>query len=52
MTEPEMAKATPEQEAELSRLADAAGEEIPGGMRAAEAAQRIEELKAQKAGQE
>jgi Protein of unknown function (DUF3072) len=37
--------ATPEQEAELRKLAEAAAEEVPGGMRSGEAAQRIEELK-------
>ena len=37
--------ATPEQLAELSSLAAAAGEEVPAGIRAAEAAQRIVELK-------
>lgn len=39
--------ATPEQEEELSDQAEAAGEEIPSGMRSAEAAQRTEELKIQ-----
>lgn len=37
--------ATPEQLEELRALAGAAGEEVPDGMRAAEAAQRIEELR-------
>lgn len=39
--------ATPEQEQEVRDLAAAAGEEVPGGMRVAEAAQRAEELKTQ-----
>lgn len=39
--------ATPRQQEELEELAAAAGEEVPGGMRVAEAAQRIEELKTQ-----
>jgi hypothetical protein len=43
--------ATPEQEEELEKLAAAAGEEVPGGMRVAEAAQRIEELKVQQTGE-
>lgn len=41
------APATPEQQEELRDLAAAAGEEVPGGMRVAEAAQRAEELKTQ-----
>jgi len=39
------ALATPEQLEELRSLAAAAGEEVPAGIRAAEAAQRIVELK-------
>lgn len=41
---------TDEQAQELRGLAEQAGEEIPAGMRAAEAAQRIEELRAQTGG--
>jgi hypothetical protein len=37
--------ATPEQLAELRTLADAAGEDVPAGIRASEAAQRIVELR-------
>lgn len=37
--------ATPEQMKELRSLAAAAGEEVPEGIRAAEAAQRIVELR-------
>jgi len=37
--------ATPEQLEELRALAAAAGEEVPDGIRAAEAAQRIVELR-------
>ncbi len=37
--------ATPEQLEELRSLAAAAGEEVPAGIRAAEAAQRIVELR-------
>ena len=39
------ALATPEQLEELRSLAAAAGEEVPAGIRAAEAARRIVELK-------
>lgn len=42
--------ATPEQEEQAKDLAAAVGEEVPEGMRSAEAAQRIEELKVQQEG--
>lgn len=42
---PENEKATPEQLDELQRLAAAAGEEIPEGITATEAAQRLVELR-------
>lgn len=47
MTEPASAEqsATPEQLAELKELASAAGEDVPEGMLASEAAQRIVELR-------
>lgn len=41
------AAATPEQEAQARDLAEQVGEDVPHGMRQAEAAQRIEELATQ-----
>ena len=46
-TNPESDLATPQQEEEAKSLAESAGEEVPGGMRAAEANQRIVELETQ-----
>lgn len=43
--DPDAQMATPEQMAELRELAGSAGEDVPDGMRAAEAAQRIVELR-------
>lgn len=48
MTEPsgnEQQRATPEQLEELRSLADAAGEDVPAGITASEAEQRITELR-------
>jgi hypothetical protein len=47
MSQPEQERASRDQVDDVRRLAEERGEETPQGMRPAEAAQRVEELKSQ-----